>query len=97
MEVLRVPLESPPETSTLFMDGTKYIEMSLHNEMISLAALSSTGMFVMEAAIGIKAVMIQLSWKYSSQSKSQDLGLCQTTLSYRVSLSSLFSLVSLIS
>ena len=79
------------------MDGTKHIEMSLHSEMISVAALSSADKFVMEAAIGIKAVMIQLSWKYSSQSKSQDLGLRQTAVSYRVSLSSVPSLVPSIS
>jgi hypothetical protein len=74
------------------MDGTKCIGMDVHREMSSIAVLSSAGKFVMEAVIETKAVMIQLSWTYPSQSKSEDSGLSQTTLAYRESLSSVFSL-----
>jgi hypothetical protein len=77
--------------------GTKYVGMDVHREAISIAALSSAGKFVLEAVIETKAVMIQLSWTCPSQSKSVDLGLRQTTLAYRGSLSSVFSLAPAIS
>jgi hypothetical protein len=79
------------------MDGTKYIGMDVHKETISIAALSSAGKFVMEAVIETKAVMIQVIWTCPSQSKSEDLGLRQTTVAFRESLSSVFSLAPAIS
>jgi hypothetical protein len=79
------------------MDGTKYVGMDVRRKKISIAALSSAGKFVMEAVIETKALMIKLIWTCPSQSKSEDLGLRETTLAYRESLSSVFSLASAIS
>ena len=79
------------------MDGTKYVGMVVRRKKISIAALSSAGKFMMEAVIETKTLMIQPNWTCSSQSKSEDLGLSQTMLAYRESLSSVFSLAPAIS
>ena len=49
---------TPPERSTLYLDGVKYIGMDIHEEAISIAVLNSSGKLVMECTIETMASTI---------------------------------------